>query len=211
LAPVIFKGIITGLILSFMIGPVFFMLLETSIMKGIRAAISFDLGVLLSDIIYIGVVYFFLNEVSRTIDENKNLLTIAGGIILIGFGVSTALKKSAGKLNTDFISMVHQPRDYGVLVLKGFFLNFLNPMVLFYWFAVLTIDTESVATGGIQAFTFISVILTTFFTVDLLKIFGAKKLRIFITPALLKRLNLILGVILMIFGVVLLIRGIVTK
>jgi threonine/homoserine/homoserine lactone efflux protein len=211
LAPVIFKGIITGLILSFMIGPVFFMLLETSIMKGIRAAISFDLGVLLSDIIYIGVVYFFLNEVSRTIDENKNLLTIAGGIILIGFGVSTALKKSAGKLNTDFISMVHQPRDYGVLVLNGFFLNFLNPMVLFYWFAVLTIDTESVATGGIQAFTFISVILTTFFTVDLLKIFGAKKLRIFITPALLKRLNLILGVILMIFGVVLLIRGIVTK
>jgi threonine/homoserine/homoserine lactone efflux protein len=194
-----------------MIGPVFFMLLETSIMKGIRAAISFDLGVLLSDIIYIGVVYFFLNEVSRTIDENKNLLTIAGGLILMAFGVSTALKKSAGKLNTDFISMVHQPRDYGVLLLKGFFLNFLNPMVLFYWFAVLTLDTESVATGGIQAFTFISVILFTFFSIDLLKIFGAKKLRIFITPPLLKRLNLILGVILMIFGVVLLIRGIVTK
>ena len=194
-----------------MIGPVFFMLLETSIMKGIRAAISFDFGVLISDIIYIGVVYFFLNEVSRTIDENKNLLTIAGGIILIAFGVSTALKKQTGKLNTDFISMVHQPRDYGVLMLKGFFLNFLNPMVLFYWFAVLTLDTESVATGGIQAFTFISVILFTFFSVDLLKIFGAKKLRIFVTPALLKRLNLILGVILMIFGVVLLIRGIVTK
>jgi threonine/homoserine/homoserine lactone efflux protein len=211
LAPVIFKGIITGLILSFMIGPVFFMLLETSIMKGIRAAISFDFGVLISDIFYIGVVYFFLNEVSRTIDENRNLLTIAGGIILLAFGVSTALKKQTGKLNTDFINMVHQPRDYGVLMLKGFFLNFLNPMVLFYWFAVLTLDTETVATGGIQAFTFISVILFTFFSMDLLKIFGAKKLRIFVTPALLKRLNLILGVILMIFGVVLLIRGIVTK
>ncbi len=194
-----------------MIGPVFFMLLETSIMKGIRAAISFDFGVLISDIFYIGVVYFFLNEVSRTIDENRNLLTIAGGIILLAFGVSTALKKQTGKLNTDFINMVHQPRDYGVLMLKGFFLNFLNPMVLFYWFAVLTLDTETVATGGIQAFTFISVILFTFFSMDLLKIFGAKKLRIFVTPALLKRLNLILGVILMIFGVVLLIRGIVTK
>lgn len=197
--------------MCFMIGPVFFMLLETSIMKGIRAAISFDLGVLLSDIIYIGVVYFFLNEVSRTIDENRNLLTIAGGVILIVFGVSTALKKQPAKLNTDFISMVHQPRDYGVLFLKGFFLNFLNPMVLFYWFAVLTIDTESVATGGIQAFTFISIILFTFFSVDLLKIFGAKKLRVFITPAVLKRLSLILGLILIIFGVVLLISGMVTK
>ncbi len=202
---------ITGLVLSFMIGPVFFMLLETSIMKGIRAAMAFDFGVLLSDIIYIGVVYFFLNEVAQTIQENRNLLTVAGGVILLAFGVSTALKKQTAKLNTDFIRVVHQPRDYGVLLLKGFFLNFLNPMVLFYWFAVLTIDTESVATGGFQAFTFISVILITFFTVDLLKIFGAKKLRVFITPALLKRLNLILGVILMIFGVVLLVRGVVTK
>ena len=194
-----------------MIGPAFFMLLETSIMKGIRAALAFDFGVFISDIIYIGVVYFFLSEVSHAINENRNFLTIAGGVMLIAFGVSTAIKKQSGKLNTDFISMVHQPRDYGVLVLKGFFLNFLNPMVLFYWFAVLTIDTESVASCGLQAVTFISVILFTYFTVDILKIFGAKKLRVFVTPALLKRLNLILGVILMMFGVVLLIRGIVTK
>ena len=194
-----------------MMGPVFFMLLETSIMKGIRAAVSFNLGVILSDVIYIGVVYFFLNEVSQTIDENRNLLTAAGGIILLTFGITTALKKQAAKLNTDFISIVHQPRDYGMLLMKGFFLNFLNPMVLFYWFAVLTIDTESVAQGGIQAFTFISVILISFFSVDILKIVGAKKLRVFITPTVLKRLNLILGLILMIFGVVLVIRGIVTK
>lgn len=194
-----------------MIGPVFFMLLETSIMKGIRAAVAFDLGVLLSDIIYIGIVYFFLNEVAQTIKENRNILTIVGGLILLAFGISTALKKQAAKLNADFISVVHQPRDYGVLLLKGFFLNFLNPMVLFYWFAVLTIDTESVAKGGFQAFTFISIILATFFSVDILKIFGAKKLRIFITPSVLKRLNLILGFILMIFGLVLLIKGVVTK
>ncbi len=194
-----------------MIGPVFFMLLETSIVKGIRAALAFDIGVLLSDIIYISIVFFFLSEVTAAIAENRNILTVIGGVILIIFGVTTSLKKQQGKLNTDFISMVHQPRDYGVLLLKGFFLNFLNPMVLFYWFAVLTLDTESVAAGGWEALTFIAVILFTFFCVDVLKIAGAKKLRIFITPSLLKRLNLILGGILMIFGVVLIIRGFVTK
>jgi threonine/homoserine/homoserine lactone efflux protein len=194
-----------------MIGPVFFMLLETSIMKGIRAALAFDLGVLLSDLIYIGVVYFFLNEVAQTINENRNLLTVAGGVILLIFGISTALKKQTAKLNADFIRIVHQPKDYGVLVMKGFFLNFLNPMVLFYWFAVLTIDTESVAKGGFQAFSFIALILMTFFLIDLLKILGAKKLRVFITPAVLKRINFILGLILIIFGIVLLVRGVVTK
>lgn len=180
-------------------------------MKGIRAALAFDLGVLLSDVIYIGVVYFFLNEVAQTINENRNLLTVAGGVILLIFGITTSLKKQTAKLNTDFISIVHQPRDYGVLMMKGFFLNFLNPMVLFYWFAVLTIDTESVAKGGFQAFSFIAIILMTFFSVDLLKIVGAKKLRVFITPAVLKRINLILGLILIIFGIVLLVRGVVTK
>jgi threonine/homoserine/homoserine lactone efflux protein len=208
---VIFKGVVTGFILSIMIGPVFFMLIETSIVKGIRAALAFDIGVLLSDIIYISIVFFFLSEVTAAIDENKNILTVIGGIILIIFGVFNALKKQEAKLNTDFIQLVHQPRDYGVLLMKGFFLNFLNPMVLFYWFAVLTIDTDRVALGGWQAISFIAIILLTFFSVDILKIFGAKKLRVFITPSVLKRLNLILGAILMIFGIVLIIRGFVTK
>lgn len=194
-----------------MIGPAFFMLLETSIMKGIRAAVAFDFGVFISDVIIIGVVFFFLNEVAHTIKENRNLLTVAGGIILLTYGIATAIKKQNAKLNNDFINIVHQPRDYGILFLKGFLLNFLNPMVLFYWFAVLTIDTESVAQGGVNAFTFIAFILGTYFSIDLLKIMGAKKLRVFVTPGVLKRLSLILGLVLVIFGIVLIIRGIVTK
>lgn len=194
-----------------MVGPAFFMLLETSIMKGVRAALAFDFGVFISDVIIIGVVYFFLNEVAHTIKENRNLLTVAGGIILLAYGIATAIKKQNAKLNNDFVNIVHQPRDYGILFLKGFLLNFLNPMGLFYWFAVLTIDTESVAQGGINAFTFIAFILGTYFSIDLLKIMGAKKLRVFVTPGVLKRLSLILGLVLVIFGVVLIIRGIVTK
>ena len=207
---IIFKGIITGLILSLMIGPVFFMLIETSITKGIRSALAFDIGVIISDIIYISIVYFFLNEVTSTIDKNKEILTIIGGIILIIFGIISGLKKQVVKLDNAFISIVHQPRDYWFLFIKGLFLNFLNPMVLFYWFAVLTIDTESVASGGWQAMTFISVILITFFSIDVLKIVSAKKLRVFITPPVLKQINRILGGILIIFGIVLIIRGAVT-
>ena len=36
-----------GVILAFTIGPVFFVLLETSVTKGFRAALTFDFGVVL--------------------------------------------------------------------------------------------------------------------------------------------------------------------
>ena len=48
-----------GFFLSFMIGPVFFVLLETSALKGFRAAIVFDLGVILADILFLFVFPFF--------------------------------------------------------------------------------------------------------------------------------------------------------
>ena len=53
----ILSGIPWGIFLSFMIGPVFFILLETSIIKGFRAAIVFDLGVVLGDIVFISIAY----------------------------------------------------------------------------------------------------------------------------------------------------------
>jgi len=47
-----------GFFLSFMIGPVFFVLLETAALKGFKAALVFDLGVILADIIFISAAYF---------------------------------------------------------------------------------------------------------------------------------------------------------
>ena len=48
-------AVLIGFFLSFMIGPVFFMLIQTSIIKGARAAIAFDLGVILGDIVFIEI------------------------------------------------------------------------------------------------------------------------------------------------------------
>ena len=47
-----------GLLLSFMIGPVFFVLLETGATKGFRAGLVFDLGVIFADIIFLVIAYF---------------------------------------------------------------------------------------------------------------------------------------------------------
>ena len=47
------NALLIGFFIAFMIGPVFFMLLQTSILKGARAAIIFDLGVVFGDITFI--------------------------------------------------------------------------------------------------------------------------------------------------------------
>jgi threonine/homoserine/homoserine lactone efflux protein len=91
----IIKGVVTGFILSIMVGPVFFVLLETSIRRGRRAAISFDFGVLLSDVIYVLVAFVFYSQVSAIISgERQDLLKIVGGVLFLIYGVVTYVKKT---------------------------------------------------------------------------------------------------------------------
>ena len=47
-----------GFLLAFAVGPVFFTLLETSITKGFRAGVVFDLGAIFADVIFIFIAYF---------------------------------------------------------------------------------------------------------------------------------------------------------
>jgi len=75
-------AIIPGFILSFMIGPVFFVLLETSVVKGFKAALVFDLGVVLADIIFILIAYFSSYRLIESIKEDsQRLLKITGELL----------------------------------------------------------------------------------------------------------------------------------
>jgi threonine/homoserine/homoserine lactone efflux protein len=85
-----------GFFLSFMIGPVFFVLLETSVVKGFRAAISFDLGVVLADIIFIFLAYFSSYQLLENL-SNQPGLYIFGGTLLSLYGVIVFSKKAKGR------------------------------------------------------------------------------------------------------------------
>ncbi len=207
----ILTGIFTGFILSIMVGPVFFVLLETSIRKGVKAAIAFDLGVILNDIIYIIIAYFFFAQVEQLKSGDDNsVLQIIGGSLFLVYGVYNFFKKVKGIKINKLGDESHDLRGYLLLGLKGFLLNLANPMIVFYWFSVLTIGAKD-ASGpgeGIHLFVFVSAILITFFSIDLLKIFGAKSLRPLVTNKVLKGLNRLIGIVFVAFGIVLLYQGI---
>jgi threonine/homoserine/homoserine lactone efflux protein len=206
----IIKGIVTGFILAIMIGPVFFILLETSIRRGVRAAMAFDLGVLLSDVVYILIAYVFYSEVSSIISGDKQeLIKLIGGILFLIYGIVSFFKRPKQvKVNEDG-DTIHGVKDYVLLGVKGFLLNFANPMVIFYWFSVITLGAKNEEPGEPRFYIlyFLATILITFFSFDLLKIFGAKMLRPLVTDRVLIALNQLIGIVFAGFGVFLILQG----
>ncbi|MFT6981688.1 MAG: threonine/homoserine/homoserine lactone efflux protein [Crocinitomicaceae bacterium] len=206
----ILKGIVTGFILSIMIGPVFFVLLETSITKGVKAAIALDLGVLVNDIVYVLIAFVFYNQVADlTKGDDASTLKLIGGVLFVIYGLVNFFKK-VKETKVDPADVIGTAKGYFLLGLKGFLLNLANPMVIFYWFSVLTLGAEN---GGSKSslLAFVGVILVTFFSIDLLKIIGAKKLRPLVTRDLLVGLNKLIGIVFVGFGVVLIYQGIWPK
>jgi threonine/homoserine/homoserine lactone efflux protein len=207
----ILKGVVTGFVLSIMIGPVFFVLLETSITKGIRAALALDLGVLLSDLLYVLIAYVFYSEVaSLSSKDNRYIMNIIGGVLFLVYGIVTLLKKTKTDFEGNSTLTIPNSKDMLVLVIKGFLLNLANPMVIFYWFSIMTLGNSYVddaTTIQYPIFFFLLVIILTFFSFDILKIVGAKYLRPLVTNKLLNGLNKLIGIIFSLFGVFLILRS----
>ena len=69
-----------GFLLSFSFGPLFFILLETSISKGIKHAFFTDLGVVFSDLIFFSIAYFGASKLIT--EDNQAALFVLGGVLL---------------------------------------------------------------------------------------------------------------------------------
>ena len=209
-----------GFLLSVMIGPVFFVLLETSITKGIKSALALDFGVLLSDVMYVLFAAIFVDQL-KSLDsgDNKIIFGFVGGSIFIGYGLYNLFKKQAGmkslenpevlELTASIAATPSQTKDYFLLGLKGFLLNLANPLVIFYWMSVMSLATQlSPAKSSFPwEFLFVSIVLITFFGIDVLKILAAKKLRPLVTPNLLNALNRLIGIIFSLFGIFLILQN----
>ena len=107
--------------------------METSIKRGVKAAVAFDLGVLLNDIVYIFIAYFFYNQVEELSQgENNSLVRIIGGALFGVYGIYQFFKKVDDGAVEDVFNLNVRKRDYLLLVVKGFLLNLANPLVVFY-------------------------------------------------------------------------------
>lgn len=203
----ILRAIPFGIILAFTIGPVFFVLLETSATKGFTSALVFDLGVILADIIFIALAFYSTNKLVEKIKDDPNFL-IFGGVLLVVYGVISFVQTSKS-----FRSIVkehhriHLPKkDYGKLFIKGFLLNFINIGVLLGWLGFIVIGT-SITTSENGVIIFISTMLISYFLTDLIKIAAAKRLKHKLTPKRIFKTKKVIAILILCFGILLLTQG----
>jgi len=196
-----------GFLLAFAVGPVFFTLIETSITKGFRAGLFFDLGAIIADIIFILIAYFSTSKILERVKDDPGLL-IFGGVILIAYGVISYIRtaKSFIKIAREHYA-VNVKKNLGGLFLKGFLLNFINFGVLAGWIGTI-IMANALTTSENGVFLFLSTVLITFFLTDLLKITLAKKLKSKMTPRFIFKTKKWVSILIIGFGVILLIEGI---
>jgi threonine/homoserine/homoserine lactone efflux protein len=117
----ILSAVPLGFFLSIMPGAVFFVLLETSVIKGFRAALAFDLGAILSDIVFILIAYFSSYRLLESIKDEPALF-IFGGLIMATYGIISFIKvnKSARNELIDEEARDIIRKDYFSLFAKGF-------------------------------------------------------------------------------------------
>lgn len=195
---IILKGIIAGLALAFLIGPVFFTLIQTSIEKGFYSGIWVAAGISLCDAAYISLSYLGLSQFLSH-ESASRYMAYFGGLILISFGTYYLFIKNRRTLRYETVDVKsHSPLW---LMAKGFIINGLSPMVLIFWLGMVSIATSDfgyTTTPSVIAF-FGSVVATVFIT-DLIKAKLADKLRKALTPHFIRTMNIVLGLAMVVFG-----------
>ena len=205
----ILTAIPLGILLAFTIGPVFFVLLETSITKGFRAAMVFDLGVICGDLVFILIAYFSTNQLLEKLKDDPSLFFL-GGVIMLSYGIISFIKQKRSfklQIEVDVKDEINQPNNYLNLFFKGFLLNFINIGVLGFWMVMIISFGPKLNMEPNRIIVFIATILIVYLLIDSVKIIIAKQLKSKLTPFIIYKIKNVISIILIIFGIFLMMQG----
>ena len=214
----VFWAIVFGLFLGVFInmGPAFITLVQTSLDRGFRQAVWFAFGVLLNDAMVISLCVLTSFEVTLKSASQVTLFSIGAGIILLLFGIYTFCRKQKERKEyldertNEIVKDMEKKPAWFVYFGKGFLLNILNPFVWLFWFSSVALIAGNTNGHKINTIVFFALVLGVSFTLDILKAWGAAKLKQFFNAQRTTIMNKVAGGLLMGFGIYFIIfRGIV--
>jgi threonine/homoserine/homoserine lactone efflux protein len=205
-----FPAIPIGILLSFTIGPVFFTVLETSISKGVKAAIFVDIGVVLSDVVFFVIAFFSTNSLLISIEKNTDSWYFLGGVLLMAYAGVSLIKIIQEKNNPENKegAKIENSPNLLKMVVKGFLLNIINVVVLFYWVGIILYFGPQLEMDESRISLFFIVIISTYFTIDLGKIYLAQQLKKKLTDLVIKTIKIVVNTFIVICGLFLVFKGI---
>ncbi len=198
------EGILLGLGLSIMIGPIFLALTQTSMERGAKAGITVAAGIWLSDFLIIGACYYFIRQISG-LEYNpqfKLWMGICGGAVLIAFGLSALLKK----IEINDTPITFRARTWLGFFAKGFLVNTINPFTFFFWISLIGTNVLARGLSHNDKMLLLSGIMATIIVVNSATAIGAKAIRTHLKERHLQWFSWVAGGGLLLFGIVLMIR-----
>jgi len=194
---------LVGLTFAVLLGPGFFALVQTCIHRGFWAGVCLSVGIFLSDIFVLLLCFFGITQLLGVDPRNNVWFQIIGGMVLTILGVYTFNKRGVQAYpyqNRKLISIWNRNHLY---VIKGFFLNVLNPGIWFIWITVIVSISARYGANDRSTGIFIAGILSITLTADFLKCFVSHHIGRFCGSQTITRINHVIGIILIILGVVL--------
>ena len=202
----ILSAILIGFVLStILIGPVFFLLIETSIRKSWKSAVTLNLGVIAADILCIAAAYFGSKDFADYVTTHPKFyrIYIIAGFFVIIYGIFMYFSKPKLHLENDeqLVS-----KNYSRTFFNGFVMNLLNIGVIVFWFVI--VSSIMIKYPDPKDFIlYMGVILITYFSIDLAKIFLAGKLQKKINDEMVFKIRRGVGICLLIFGIIISLKG----
>lgn len=177
------------------IGPIFFLLIETSFSRGPKHAIALDIGVILADILCIVAAYYSSEDLVHLIDKHPGFYRITALIIFV-YGIYMMVTKTQMHIPNEekFIS-----QSYIKTLLNGFLFNLLNVGVILFWL-VTVISVRNQYPDKSNFFLYLGLVIATYLVIDLIKIFLAKQFHYKLTQRLANTIRKGVGVVLLIFS-----------
>jgi threonine/homoserine/homoserine lactone efflux protein len=167
-----FEGMGTGVLLSLMLGTVFFALINNSVNHGFKTGLSVAVGVIISDVIFISFCIFGSQFIPKIQSYELQIKAIGGSLVIL-LGISQLVRKSG-------VSKVQRFSKAGSItffVSQGFLLNFLNPVNLVSWFAINTYLISALDFNKWQLVNFFAGCLIAIFLMEALLAYSAHRVK----------------------------------
>ena len=202
-------AVVIGLFLSLIVnmGPAFITLVQTSLHRGFRTAAWFISGVILNDAMIISLYILTSVQVVMRSELEVTLFSIGAGIILVLFGIFTFRRKVEEKESllekrtNEILEKIENKPSWLLMLGKGFVINLLNPFVWIFWFSAVAVVAGSMGGRKVNTIVFFAIILGTTLTLELLKAWGAAKLKVFFNPKRTTIMNRCAGILLVVCGI----------
>lgn len=185
-----------GFMLSLVfIGPIFFLLIETSFTRGPRHALALDFGVITADLLCIIAAYYASADIVNLIDKHPGFYRITS-ILILSYGIVMLVTKTKMHLPGEE-KIISQ--NYIKTFLNGFLLNILNVGVILFWLLTV-IGVRNQYPDTATLILYLAIVIMTYLLIDLAKIFLSKQFHDRLTQKLANNIRKGVGIVLIIFS-----------